>query len=82
MGEARATQWRQGLVVPSDSAVALQLFGTLEASTKRAVVISHDCDLAQESEIEPKVVEVIVGTRVAEANGNFTHAKTARRLHL
>ena len=80
MGESRETPWRQGSVIPSGIAVMLQLFGE-EESTKVAVVISHDCDLAQVSEVEPWI-EVIVGTRVAEANGNYTHAKTARRLHL
>src|SRR5208337_1509515 len=81
MGERTETPWRQGSVIPSDIAVMLLLFGEEEASTKAAVVISHDCDLAQASEVEPWI-EVIVGTRIAQANGNYTHAKTARRLHL
>jgi hypothetical protein len=81
MRERRETPWRQGSVIPSNIAVMLQLFGKEGASTKVAVVISHDCDLAQASDLEPWI-EVIVGTRVAESNGNYTHAKTARRLHL
>ena len=81
MAERRKTPWRQGSIIPSDIAIALQLFGEEEASRKVAAVISHDCDLAQATEQEPWV-EVIVGTRVAGANGNYTHAKTARRLQL
>jgi len=46
-----------------------------------AVVISHDCDIAQDVGAEPSV-EVIVGRRVVVADGNFTYAKSARRLQL
>ncbi|MGH7074460.1 MAG: hypothetical protein ACREFD_09715 [Stellaceae bacterium] len=42
---------------------------------------SHDCDIAQDPSIEPKV-EVIVGHQIVELNGNYTYAKNARRLHL
>jgi len=52
-----------------------------DVGTALAVVISHDCDLAQKPETEPSV-EIIVARRVEAANGNFTHAKNARRLHL
>lgn len=46
------------------------------------VVISHDCDLAQPVESEP-VVEVIVGRFVAgKIDGNFSHCKNPRRLHV
>lgn len=45
------------------------------------MVISHDCDLAQNAEIEPHC-EVIVGRLVAEQDGNFANAKSPRRLHL
>jgi hypothetical protein len=44
-------------------------------------VISHDCDIASAPNQEPNV-EVIVGCRIDSSNGNFTHAKNARRLHL
>ena len=75
------TAWRQSSVIATESAVALGLLREEEASTQIALVISHDCDLTQESDVEP-VVEVIVGMRVTEANGNYTHAKNPRRLHL
>ncbi len=37
--------WRQGSVVPTATAVTLGLFGEEEASTRVALVISHDCDM-------------------------------------
>jgi hypothetical protein len=46
-----------------------------------AIVISHDCDLAQLPDHEP-YVEVIAGHLVEKPDGNYTHAKSARRLHL
>lgn len=46
------------------------------------VVISHDCDLANDDlEVEPEV-EVIVGRTVATTNGNFAWGKAPRTLHL
>jgi len=42
------------------------------------VVISHDCDLAQAPDKEPKI-EIIVGKT---CNGNHTHAKNSHTLHL
>lgn len=47
-----------------------------------AVVISHDCDLAHAPAAEAGV-EFIIGRRViGNIDGNFSHGKTARRLHL
>jgi len=43
--------------------------------------VSHDCDLAQDPNSEP-AVEVIIGRRVDAADGNFTHGKNPRRLHV
>jgi hypothetical protein len=57
------------------------LVGTDDSGTAVALVVSHDCDLIQSCEIEPSV-EVIIGRRVAAADGNFTHGKNPRRLHL
>lgn len=76
----RDTPWRQGLVLPDDAAKALQLLGDA-ADGKVAIVVSHDCDLAQDPSVEP-VVEIIVGRWIQTADGNFTYAKNARRLHL
>lgn len=77
----RDTPWRQGHVLTNESSVALGLVQAEDSRTAFAVVISHDCDLAQSPETEP-TVEVIVAKRVQAADGNFTHAKNSRRLHL
>jgi hypothetical protein len=77
----RDTPWRQGHVLTNESSVALGVVPAEDAGTALAIVISHDCDLAQSPETEP-TVEIIVAKRVQEADGNFTHAKNSRRLHL
>src|SRR5437660_3615548 len=77
----RDTPWRQGHVLRGESSVALGLVRAEDAESTSTVVISHDCDLAQTPEAEP-LVEVIVAKRIGAANGNFTHAKNSRRLHL
>ena len=77
----RDTPWRQGHVLTSESSVALGLVSADRAESAFTVVISHDCDLAQTPEAEP-LVEMIVAERIGAANGNFTHAKNSRRLHL
>jgi hypothetical protein len=61
------------------AAVGLIEFG--QSNDLVVMVISHDCDLAQEPEVEPDV-EVIAGRRIDRSDGNFTHAKNPRRLHL
>src|SRR5260370_16796838 len=78
---ARDHPWGQGHVLTSESNVALGVVRAEDAGSAVAVVISHDCDLAQGSETEPSV-EIIVAKRIDAANGNFTHAKNSRRLHL
>jgi hypothetical protein len=77
----RDTPWRQGHVLTNASSVALGVLREEDAAVALAVVISHDCDLAQSPETEP-AVEIIVARRVQAADGNFTHAKNSRRLHL
>src|SRR5215469_16523854 len=77
----RRTPWRQGQALTSDTASRLGLSGAEESRKALVLVISHDCDLTQSCEIEP-FVEVLVGRRVAAVDGNFTHAKNPRRLHL
>lgn len=77
----RETPWRQGHVLTNESSVALGLLPAEGVESSVAVVISHDCDLAQLPEVEP-LVEVIVSQQIEKPNGNCTHAKNARRLHL
>jgi hypothetical protein len=77
----RDTPWRQGNALTNESSVALGVVRAENAGSAIAVVISHDCDLAQSPETEPSV-EIIVAKRIDAANGNFTHAKNSRRLHV
>jgi hypothetical protein len=77
----RDTAWRQGHVLTNESSVALGLVRPEDAGGSLVMIISHDCDLVQTPDTEP-VVEVVVARRIEAANGNFTHAKNSRRLHL
>jgi len=77
----RHTPWRQGHALRNETAVTLGLVRVEEAATAVAMVVSHDCDLTQSPEVEPSI-EIIVGGRISAADGNFSHAKNPRRLHL
>jgi hypothetical protein len=78
----RTTPWRQGSLLSAESVAALRLNDGCAPDEVVVVVISHDCDLAQPVESEP-VVEVIVGRFVAgRIDGNFSHCKNPRRLHV
>jgi hypothetical protein len=77
----RNTPWRQGQLLTADAVKALGLNDKMHEDMA-VVVISHDCDLAQPSTVEP-LVEVIVGRFLKELpDGNYTHCKNLRRLHL
>jgi len=45
------------------------------------IVASHDCDLAQPPDKEPDI-EIVVGRCIATLDGNNTHAKSSRTLHI
>ncbi|MGH8807205.1 MAG: hypothetical protein ACREX0_04935 [Noviherbaspirillum sp.] len=77
----RNTPWRQGNLIDLDAAKRLGIEHNAFPEATAPVVISHDCDLAQSAANEP-FVEVIVGRFVSAADGNFTHAKNLRKLHL
>lgn len=77
----RATNWRQGHVLPMEAAHELGLMHSEAPDDTCVVVISHDCDLANDIDIEPEV-ELIPGRILPEANGNFLGGKSPRTLHL
>lgn len=77
----RATRWRQGHVLTDDAVDKLGLRDARAPKQTLVVVVSHDCDLAASSEKEPDV-ELIIGQQIEKADGNFTHAKTPRVLHI
>lgn len=60
---------------------ALNLQNPINPDHTVAIVATHDCDLTQPPEREP-TIEVIVGRRINQLDGNYTNAKSARTLHI
>lgn len=77
---SRETPWRQGHLLKSETARRLGLADS--GAHTRVVVISHDCDLANENLMAEPHVEVIVGKIVSMPNGSFAWGKSPRTLHL
>lgn len=78
----RGTPWRQGHLLTEEAALALGLLHSESPDLTCVVVVSHDCDLANDAlQIEPDV-EVIVGRRVQKGDGNYFWAKAPRTLHI
>jgi len=78
----RDTPWRQGHLLSPEAALAVGLSHPESPDLTCVVVISHDCDLANDAlQIEPNV-EVIVGRRVQKGDGNYFWAKAPRTLHI
>lgn len=76
----RDNPWRQGHVyIPEANCSELE--GISIPKNSVVVVISHDCDLAQSIATEP-FIEIIVGSKVERKDGNCTHGKNIRNLHL
>lgn len=76
----RETPWRQGNLLGSDAIEALKLCHPEFQEKTLVVVATHDCDLAQHPDAEPRI-EVVVG-RLTDKDGTYAHAKSARRLHI
>lgn len=76
------TPWRQGMLLCSAALDHFRMRSGVDDTTTCAIVISHDCDLAQGNLQHEPMVEVVVGRVVEKANGNFTWAKSPRTLHL
>jgi hypothetical protein len=77
----RDTPWHQGHVLTADTIQALGLLCPEASDSTCVVIISHDCDLANDAlQIEPDV-EVIVGRHVPKGDGNYYWAKAPRTLH-
>jgi hypothetical protein len=78
----RDTPWRQGHVLTPEATQALGLSHPETPDSTCVVVISHDCDLANDAlQIEPDV-EVIVGRSLPKGDGNYFWAKAPRTLHV
>jgi len=79
--ERRGILWRQGQLLTEAAAIKLNLIKPENKNLQVPIVISHDCDIANSPEVEP-YVEVVVGTRIEIVDGNCTHSKNPRKLHL
>jgi hypothetical protein len=78
----RDTLWRQGYVLTAEAAQALGLSHPETPDSTCVVVISHDCDLANDDlQVEPDV-EIIVGRHLPKGNGNYFWSKAPRTLHV
>lgn len=78
----RDTPWRQGHVLTAEAAQTLGLPHPETPDSTCVVVISHDCDLANDAlQIEPDA-EVIIGRHLPKGDGNYFWAKAPRTLHV
>jgi hypothetical protein len=75
------TPWRQGHVLTEQAAKALNLVHSAAPESTRIIIVSHDCDLAQDPSIEP-CCEAVIGRTIDSQDGNYAEAKSVRRLHL
>ncbi len=82
MGEwTRNTPWRQGLILTEEAIKAAGLSDLQNPDDTVVIVASHDCDLTQSPDREP-YIEVIVGHKIPEVDGNNMYAKNPRTLHI
>ena len=77
----RETPWRQGHVLPQEAVEALGFAHTNLPEATCVIVISHDCDIANDDLSAEPDVEVIIGCLPTTTNGNFSWEKTPRTLH-
>ena len=82
---SRNTPWRQGSLLSLSAIEGLELSHPEQGSETVVIVASHDCDISQDVAVEP-IVEVVVGRVLgmgpSSLDGNYTHAKNARTLHI
>lgn len=77
----RNTPWRQGHLLTDKAITAISLGHPKYPGDTVVVVATHNCDLVQLPDREPQV-EVVVGHRIQKLDGNNTHAKSSRTLHI
>jgi len=78
----RDNVWRQGQVLGVEALRVLGLSHSAFPEDTAVVVISHDCDLANENLTAEPYIEVVIGRRVPSMKGDFSWAKSPRTLHL
>lgn len=69
-------------MLKTSTATELGLVHECDPASTCVMVISHDCDLANDNLKAEPHVEVIVGRTVDKEDGNFAWAKAPRTLHL
>ncbi|MCK4623014.1 MAG: hypothetical protein KAT62_12455 [Desulfuromonadales bacterium] len=77
----RDTPWRQGRLLTDEAVAEIGLKHPEYPDETVVIVVTHGCDLAQQPDKEPHV-EVIVGHQISTLDGNNTHAKSSRTLHI
>lgn len=77
----RETPWRQGQLLTNEAIKSLNITQLKSQENTLVVVATHDCDLVQTPDKEPNI-ELIAGCRIKRLDGNFTYAKSSRKLHL
>jgi hypothetical protein len=77
---SRNTLWRQGSVLARKDFESLGLADTGAADL--AVAISHDCDIANDDLDAESSVEFIFARILGQQDGNYTHGKNPRTLHI
>jgi hypothetical protein len=77
----RDMPWRQGQLLSSEVVKAIGVTHPESPSDTVIVIATHDCNLAQLPDKEPDV-EVVLGRRILKLDGNYTHGKSARTLHI
>jgi hypothetical protein len=78
---SRNTPWRQGFLLPAEAIESIGLSHPESQTETLVIVATHDCDLTQLPDREP-TIEVVVGRKIQNLEGNFTHAKNSRTLHI
>lgn len=82
---SRNTQWRQGSLLSLSAIEGLKLSHPEQGSESVVIVASHDCDISQDVAVEPSVEVVVgrvLGIQPSSIDGNHTHAKNPRVLHI
>jgi len=78
---SRNTPWRQGNLLTDEAVISIGMVHPEHPDNTVVIVATHDCDLTQLPDREP-LIEVLVGRKVQKLEGNFTHAKNSRTLHM
>lgn len=78
----RTSSWRQGSILGADSVSVISASLPVVDQETVVVVISHDCDLAEQSLDREPYVELMVGKVVSKADGGKRFGKALRFLHV